>query len=638
MENREINRLAYLNTLGENKRPLDILLKIIEIECYDYDFSKLDIVTTSGKSVKDLIKEKYSIEIDEYMLKKWISSKFTFDNGKIRLNITNPNSLQDEISTIKHGEEEFRNKVSQIRLNFIKYAYLNYSIRLSNEEAKNIFNDYLYTVACDQNISNGENKFFFIFQQYLKHLYKNDNRDELDIIENFGIANQIQDLVLNSDTDDKQFLKDCIIFIDTPLIMKWLGYDGIELSNIYNDFFRDLKEAGANLKVFEHTFEEIWGILFNFKRCIAQNIFDAKGVNTFLKARKEFSEKQRKELSLDKEVIRKNIIDPQNNLNIEIFDISKDDDIENTTDFSAWNFNPTIFEKHVIKEDINYEKYKTRLEKDIQSIAAVSRLRQRNKISHINTFKDGKFYLLVDNYALVNAIKAYYKDIDQKIRKNEVLLENTIIFNLWQNLSNNGSLNKGIFRSKCFALNTIDDSFKDTLYRETRKIEAYNAEVEINEQIIHNPTLEDEVYSQTIRDGKMDREYLSKTLLNCIAKHEQEKDEKHKELLNSKEMEKNQILQELEKERANKEQLSMQFKKELEQQKIDDENNSRDSLNAYKKEKLQEKYEEISKKWYMKLYLYFRSFNKKFNKNEYLWNKASKIMKIYDIPYSESNY
>ena len=637
MENREINRLAYLNTLDGNKRPLDILLKIIEVECYHFDFDKLDIVSTSGESIKEIIRKKYSIEIDEYMLKKWISAKFAFDHGKLRLRTTESGKLQEEITEIEHGEEEFRNKVSQIRENFIKYADSYFSIKLSNEEAKNIFNNYLYTVAREQNISNGDNKFFFIFQQYLKYLFEN-NRNDLSIIENFGIANQIQDLVLNGDTEDKQFLKDCNIFIDTPLIMKWLGYDGIELSNIYNDFFMDLKVAGAKLKVFEHTFEEIWGILFNFKRCIAQNIFDAKGVNTFLKARKEFKEKKNKELSLDKDEIRKNIIDPENKLNIEIFDISKDDNIENTTDFTAWNFDPAVFEKHVIKEDINYEKYKSRLEKDIQSIVAVSRLRQRNKISNINSFKDGKFYLLVDNYALVNAIKAYYNDVDQKIKKNEVLLENTIIFNLWQNLSDNGTINKGIFRSKCFALNTIDESFKDSLYRETRKIEAYNAEVEINEQIIHNPTLEDEVYSQTIRDGKINKEYLSKTLLNCIAKREQEKDEKHKELLNSKEMEKNQILQELEKERANKEQLSIQFKKELEQQKIDDENNSKASIEAYKIEKLKEKSKELSNKWYIKLYLFFRSFNKNFDKKEFLWNKASNIMKIYDIPYSKPNY
>ena len=632
MENRVINRLAYLNTLNERKRPLDILLKIIEIECYNYDFNELDIITTSGKSIKDIIKEKYSIEIDDYILKKWISTKFAFDKGKIRLCITNPENQQEEISKIKQGEEEFRNKVSQIRGNFIKFTNSNYSIKLSNEGAKDIFNNYIYTVVREQNISNGNNRFFFIFQQYLKYLYNSNNREDLNIIENFGIANQIQDLVLNDDVEDKQFLKGCIIFIDTPLVMKWLGYDGIELSNIYKDFFMDLKKAGATLRVFEHTFEEIWGILFNFKRCIAQNIFDAKGVNTFLKARKEFFEKEGKDLSLEKEVIRKNIIDPQNNLSIEIFDISKEDDIENKTDFSDWNFDPNIFKKHIIKEDENYQKYKSRLEKDIQSIAAVSRLRQRNKISKIETFKDGKFYLLVDNYALANAIKAYHFDIEEKIKKNEILLENTIIFNLWQNLSNNGSLNKGIFRSKCFALNTIDDSFKDSLYRETRKIEAYNSEVEINDQLVNNPNLEDEVYSQSIKEGKLDKEYLSKTLLNCIAKREQ----KQNEIIKFKEAEKKRVLQKFEKERDDKKRMTEQYKKDLEHQKVYAENKSRDLLENYKKQKLQEKSEELINKWYIKIYFYFLKFNKNFDEKEYVWNKASKIMKIYDVPYTKS--
>ena len=43
--------------------------------------------------------------------------------------------------TLYSNEEEFRNKVSQIRENFIKYADSYFSIKLSNEDAKNIFNN-----------------------------------------------------------------------------------------------------------------------------------------------------------------------------------------------------------------------------------------------------------------------------------------------------------------------------------------------------------------------------------------------------------------------------------------------------------------------------------------------------------------
>lgn len=338
---------------------------------------------------------------------------------------------------------------------------------------------------------------------------------------------------MNGESDKLDFLKGCIIFFDTPIIMKRLGYDGIELSDVYKNFFEDLKKTGATLKVFEHTFEELWGILFNFKRCVAQNIFDAKGVNTFLKARKSFLDERNEELSLTKEIIRDNI----KRLDIEIFDISADDNVENTTDFSAGEFDEESLRKHIISEDESYEKYKARLDKDIQSIAAISRLRQREGISKIDSFEDGKYYLLVDNYALVNAIKAYYKELEKKNRKNELLLENTIIFNLWQNLSNNSELNKSLFRSKCFALNTIDEKFKDVLYRETRKIEAYNADIEINQQLVNNPSLENEVFAESIKDNKFDKEYIAKTILNTITKKEKELKKQHQEELKKKDAE-----------------------------------------------------------------------------------------------------
>ena len=61
----KINRLAYLNTLDENKKPLDVLLEIIEIESYKYDFNQLGIISTDGKSIKDIINNKYNIEIDK---------------------------------------------------------------------------------------------------------------------------------------------------------------------------------------------------------------------------------------------------------------------------------------------------------------------------------------------------------------------------------------------------------------------------------------------------------------------------------------------------------------------------------------------------------------------------------------------
>ncbi|WP_308687194.1 hypothetical protein [uncultured Treponema sp.] len=618
----EITRLAYLNTLEENKKPLDLLLETIEIECYNYDFDSLGIFTTGRKSIADIIKEKYSIEIEEYILKRWVSNKFELRNRKLKLSSSNEN-LENKVKRIENGERGFLEQVSGIRENFKDYALSEFKIKYSNEQAKKIFNSYLYTVAKEKNVKAQDSKDYFIFQSFLSYSFEN-NRNDSEIIENFGIANQIQDLVLNGETDKPDFLKGCIIFLDTPIIMKRLGYDGIELSDVYKNFFEDLKKAGATLKVFEHTFEELWGILFNFKRCVAQNIFDAKGVNTFLKARKSFLDERNEELSLTKEIIRDNI----KNLDIEIFDISADDNVENTTDFSAWEFNADSFRKHIISEDESYEKFKARLDKDVQSITAISRLRQREGISKIDSFEDGKYYLLVDNYALVNAIKAYYKELEKKSKKNELLLENTIIFNLWQNLSNNSELNKSLFRSKCFALNTIDEKFKDTLYRETRKIEAYNADVEINQQLVNNPLLENEVFAESIKDNKFDKEYIAKTLLNTISKKENELKNQHQEELNMKDADIQQKENENKALLLDKEKQSECYLERLNKQKIDAELEKKEYLKTYNETRIARKIEILRKNFIIKIQLFFRKFNKDFSEYEFLRKKACYILEI----------
>lgn len=604
----KITRIAYLNSLDKNKKPLDLLLEIVEIECYQYNFDRLGIITSDKKSIGDVIKDKYSIEIEEYILKKWIKNKFKLENRKLKL-CSSDNNLDDKIHQINLGEERFLKQVSEIRDDFKLYSSEEFNVSYTDEQTKEIFNSYLYTVSTKKNIDTKNTKDYFIFQKYLSYLFGKD-REKLEIIENFGIANQIQDLILNDETDNPDFLIECIIFLDTPIIIKRLGYDGIELSDIYKNFFEDLKKAGAKLKIFEHTFEELWGILFNFKRCVAQNIFDAKGVDTFLKARKDFIDKRNEELPLVKEVVRDNI----SNIDIEIFDISEDDDIENSSGFSEWNFDNELFRSKLINEDKSYERLKTRLDKDIQSISAVSRLRRRNNVSKIDTFADGKFYLLVDNYALIKAIKAYYIQKGNKDEKNELLLENTIMFNLWQNLTDNNNLNRTLFISKCFALNTIDETFKDSLYREVRKLEAYNSDIEINQQIINDPFLENDVYAESIKNNNFDKEYIEKTLVNTVEKKQNELVNKHKEELRQKD---NVIQQKVE-----------FFSNELEKQRLNAQIDKEEYLEKYKRNLINRKIEELKKNRIVKFQIFFKKLFKKFDEQEFLQKKACAILGV----------
>ena len=609
------DRIAYLNTIA--KSPLDLLLEIIEIDCYKYDFISLDIYTIDRKSIKNILFEEYNIDINEYTLKKWISSFFVLESKKLKLKKTEE-KLETKITNSKIGQIKFLEQIANVRDLFIKYSQDEFNIKIDKELAKEIFDNYLYTVSAENNLNlEGDNaKFYYIFQCFLKKLYNSD-RENLSLIENFGIANQIQNIVIFSAEVDKHFLTDCVVFLDTPILMKVLGYDGMELATSYRDFIGDLKKAGAKIKIFEHTFEELWSILFNFKRCIAQGIFDGKGVMTFLNARKEFLEStNKKELPLDKDLVRDDI----DAMGFEIIDISEIDNLKNKDNYTDWDIDVSILKECLIKADPSYQRYESRLSKDCQSIISVFRLRKISEISDPRNFRDGKYYLLVDNFALITALKDYYRKTNDKKTINELLLESSIVFDLWQNLSGKDDLNRSLFRSKCFALNTIDEKFKEVLYRETRKLEIYNSEIKIDHQLISRPDIEGLVYSASIRDNRLDGEYLSKTLLNVI----DEKERKLKEKIQMQENEKEQIISQVEK--ANKD-YETQLKRQLSEQETE--------LNNYKLALIEKKVFEISNTIWFRIIIFIKGFKKDFNKNKYLWEKACSILGV-EFEYNEN--
>ena len=609
------DRIAYLNTIA--KSPLDLLLEIIEIDCYKYDFISLDIYTIDRKSIKNILFEEYNIDINEYTLKKWISSFFVLESKKLKLKKTEE-KLETKITNSKIGQIKFLEQIANVRDLFIKYSQDEFNIKIDKELAKEIFDNYLYTVSAENNLNlEGDNaKFYYIFQCFLKKLYNSD-RENLSLIENFGIANQIQNIVIFSAEVDKHFLTDCVVFLDTPILMKVLGYDGMELATSYRDFIGDLKKAGAKIKIFEHTFEELWSILFNFKRCIAQGIFDGKGVMTFLNARKEFLEStNKKELPLDKDLVRDDI----DAMGFEIIDISEIDNLKNKDNYTDWDIDVSILKECLIKADPSYQRYESRLSKDCQSIISVFRLRKISEISDPRNFRDGKYYLLVDNFALITALKDYYRKTNDKKTINELLLESSIVFDLWQNLSGKDDLNRSLFRSKCFALNTIDEKFKEVLYRETRKLEIYNSEIKIDHQLISRPDIEGLVYSASIRDNRLDGEYLSKTLLNVI----DEKERKLKEKIQMQENEKEQIISQVEK--ANKD-YETQLKRQLSEQETE--------LNNYKLAIIEKKVFEISNTIWFRIIIFITGFKKDFNKNKYLWEKACSILGV-EFEYNEN--
>ncbi|MBP3366704.1 MAG: hypothetical protein J6K96_06870 [Treponema sp.] len=170
-------------------------------------------------------------------------------------------------------------------------------------------------------------------------------------------------------------------------------------------------------------------------------------------------------------------------------------------------------------------------------------------------------------------------------------------------------------------MNTIDETFKDSLYRETRKIEAYNADIEIDHQLVNDPMLESDVFAESIRNDRFNKEYIAKTLLNTISKKEKELNKQHQEDLKRKDAD-------IQQEKNDKKKQSDWYCEQLNKQKIDAQRNNIESLETYKETQITRKIEALRKKLIIKIQLFFKRFNKSFDENEFLRKKACTILEI----------
>lgn len=195
LENENITRLAYLDTL--NKKPFDLLLELIEIEAFSYEFSEKKSISNSGIHLSTVLKKKYNISISDFLLDKWIPSNFELKNSKLVLK-NSKEEISCKVNDIKSKENEFLEKMNSIKNDFISFAKNEFNKNIDREITRKIFDSYIYSAANTPVLNKAEGvdiDYYFIFQEFLKFLYKNDIK-KLSIIENFGIANQIQDLIL----------------------------------------------------------------------------------------------------------------------------------------------------------------------------------------------------------------------------------------------------------------------------------------------------------------------------------------------------------------------------------------------------------------------------------------------------------
>lgn len=465
--NKELYKIVFEIYL--NKKPNELFLELLMEYFWDFQFTELEFNELKKDSIEEHIKKiehKYGINFPSYLLKIWFNNEFKLKENKLVLNKyigLSISEIEDKFNKSKEEEKKFTLKLSEIREKFIEYCK-KYKITISKEEAKSILLMYDYGTYSlyddneininDTELAKRQKQINLLFFEFSQELLKNE--DTRDIIESCGISNQFSKMVFTRDVLYSKLFNNTTFYIDTPIILKYLGYAGVDIQQCYYDLLSSIKKCNSEIIVFPHVISEVLSIIYTLQLKVAQGFFNAPNVNEFLKAKSE-------------------------NKNIPI----KEDDVINKIkgEIKIDNFNYTFEEKdfcNILIDEIKLKEYMlseykinnsnnnksltdARIEVDVKSTSLVS----------INKMMNKKLYfLLTPNYAFKKAVKRYH-DENIKVKDDfyEVITENDVVFNLWQNSGNNFNDSfKTFFRLKCFSYLKIDDKFRDEFYIKYRRL------------------------------------------------------------------------------------------------------------------------------------------------------------------------
>lgn len=285
--------------------------------------------------------------------------------------------------------EDFIDLYNELVDGFVKYYG---SDKISIEKAEKILDDFigdnninLRAIEFSDTHTNGDK---YKLAQYLK-LVQKDNRKVYEFLVKLCEATLIRSYILNEGCQNFSF-ENKIIVLDTPIVLRALGYAGEFLEGEYKFLLKCLLESNCRLEIFQHTLDEIYNILYAAKDWVESLDFDitkASDVCIFFRA----NGKTKQDVIESIELLKDNII----HLNISLID----------EDHVDWNATRFVEDEKKLEALLkaNYTR-ESSLKIDIKSVMAIYLIRKNNKIK---VLKDTTHFFLTSNTALSKIVAQY---------------------------------------------------------------------------------------------------------------------------------------------------------------------------------------------------------------------------------------
>jgi len=263
------------------------------------------------------------------------------------------------------------------------------------------------TVIPDEIVTTSENH--IMIGKYILHIYKS-SPNKLDSFILLLKGHMIANAILCPDLQDvKNNYKNLTFYLDTPLVIQLLGFEGIFKKEAIEELVKLLKKLKAEIAIFEHTYDEVHDVLERSADYIDKN--DGRGP-IVIEARKNKTKKSDILLflaDLKDSIVEKGISIKKTPSHTSTFQINEDA-FENTLD-----------------NTLSYRN-KNAKSKDIESVRSIYELR---KGDYPRSLEDSKAVLVTSNTQFSKAAYEFGKRYQEAEKVSSVITDFSLANIAW---------------------------------------------------------------------------------------------------------------------------------------------------------------------------------------------------------------
>lgn len=115
----------------------------------------------------------------------------------------------------------------------------------------------------------------YLLAEYLIYCEENNRQDVLNYINEYIVGLSLSEIFTYSERPEAYTAKKAHVYLDTSILFRLFGIDSSDHADSYKEFVKSMQRLGMQIMVYDHTVNEMIGIIEGSKRWIGNPEYDA---------------------------------------------------------------------------------------------------------------------------------------------------------------------------------------------------------------------------------------------------------------------------------------------------------------------------------------------------------------------------